>query len=64
LIPGPAYAALHMQDPVSISVGVTFASSVNTSYEALLDKADQALYLAKKKKNSELVHWEFSRVNA
>lgn len=61
---GERQKALHMQDPVSISVGVTFASSVNTSYEALLDKADQALYLAKKKKNSELVHWEFSRVNA
>ena len=48
-----------MHEPVSISVGVTFTSKGNNSYGVLLNKADQALYLAKTNKNAGLVHWEF-----
>lgn len=56
--------ALHIHDQVSISAGVAFTSNADTSYEALLAQADQALYLAKKKKNNELIHWEFSGSHA
>ena len=50
--------ALEMHDKISVSAGITFASGGNVSYEALLNKADQALYLAKKNRDNELVHWE------
>lgn len=50
--------ALQMREQVSISVGVTFVAYPNISYEAILNKADQALYLAKTNKNNGLVHWE------
>lgn len=50
--------ALQLHDKASISVGVTFTSTVNTSYEAILNKADQALYLAKANKNNGLVNWK------
>ena len=56
--------ALHIHDQVSISAGVAFTSNADTSYEALLAQADQALYLAKKKKNNELIHWELSGSHA
>lgn len=50
--------ALQMREQVSISVGVTFVAYANISYEAILNEADQALYLAKTNKNNGLVHWE------
>lgn len=56
---GERQKLLQMHEPVSISVGVTFTSKGNNSYGVLLNKADQALYLAKTNKNAGLVHWEF-----
>ena len=49
---------MEMHDRISVSAGITFTSGGNVSYEALLNKADQALYLAKKNRDNELVHWE------
>ena len=49
---------MEMHDRISVRAGITFTSGGNVSYEALLNKADQALYLAKKNRDNELVHWE------
>ena len=52
---------LPIQEQASVSVGVTFTSDGHNSYEALLNRADQALYLAKTNKGNGLVHWEVLR---
>lgn len=50
--------ALMLKDSLTVSVGVIFSVSDDISYSSLLNKADQALYRAKKKKTNQQVHWE------
>lgn len=50
---------LSFQNSVSVSIGVAFSSCGERSCDSLLSRADQALYLAKEKKGTALVYWEF-----
>lgn len=50
---------LPMKNPLSVSVGVVFSGTGETSCDSLLNKADQALYESKKEKGTELIHWAF-----
>lgn len=55
---------LPMPYPVSVSIGVAFSSPQDTIYDSLINKADQALYHAKKQKEDKLIHWIYYQTTA